>query len=51
MPKRTLDLTEGQWALLKEMLYDDTQMDHFNGAASRAIYEEIDNARVRKGSK
>lgn len=39
---KCLTLTEGQWELVKEMLYEDTQVERFNGAASRAIYEEIE---------
>lgn len=44
MAKKTLNLTKGQWELLKEMLYEDTQVNRYNGAASRAIYEEIERS-------
>ena len=42
--KALLNLSQGQIEHLKEMLYNDTQMDEFNGGMSRAVYEELERA-------
>lgn len=51
--KRTIAmrLTDGQIQLLKRMLYNDTQLDEFNAAASQAIHEELTQGELLSGIK